>query len=78
MVEDDGPRRRLDDLLELDHVDLMDDARRAWGGYRSLKRTCAELGVASTPSIFINGQLLEGGADWETLRDAIEAAAAAE
>ncbi|SFK83006.1 hypothetical protein SAMN04487950_1315 [Halogranum rubrum] len=44
-VGDDGPRRRLDDLLALDHVDLMDDARRAWGGYRSLERTCAELGV---------------------------------
>lgn len=44
-VGDDAPRQRLDALLALDHVDLMDDARQAWGGYRGLERVCRDLGV---------------------------------
>ena len=45
VVGDDGPRRRLDELLALDHVDLMDDVQAAWGGRRSLEWVCKELGV---------------------------------
>lgn len=45
VVDDDGPRRRLDDLLSLYHLDLMDDVQATWGGRRSLEWVCAELGV---------------------------------
>lgn len=76
-------RERLADMAELIGLDRdeflakMDDpafeqavlAERAKG---------AELGISSTPSIFIDGEMVEGGADWPTLRDAIAAAAAAE
>ncbi|SEO68318.1 hypothetical protein SAMN04487948_104159 [Halogranum amylolyticum] len=44
-VGDDGPRRRVDDLLALDHVDLMDDVQATWGSRRSLEWVCDELGV---------------------------------
>jgi protein-disulfide isomerase len=33
-----------------------------------------ERGVRGTPTLFINGQYVEGGADYEVLREAIEAA----
>jgi protein-disulfide isomerase len=36
----------------------------------------ASLGVSSTPSVFVNGERLEGSVTWESLRDAIEAASA--
>lgn len=45
IVGDDATRQRLSQLFELDHVDLMDDARRAYGGYRSLEQVCRKLGV---------------------------------
>jgi hypothetical protein len=48
VVGDDEPRRRLDDLLALDHVDLMDDVQATWGGRRSLEWVCEELGVDVT------------------------------
>lgn len=44
-VGDVAPRRRLDALLGLDHVDLMDDAKETWGGYRGLEQVCRDLGV---------------------------------
>ncbi len=38
----------------------------------------AELGIASTPSLVINGQLAAGVSNWDDLSAAIEAAAAGE
>lgn len=45
VVGDDAPRRRLDAVLALDQVDLMDDVQAAWGGRRGLAWVCEELGV---------------------------------
>jgi hypothetical protein len=44
-VGDTGPRDRLDRILDLQHVDLMDETRRVYGGFRGLEQVCEDLAV---------------------------------